>query len=1125
MISADPIPGTHRLTYCLTGAGLQPAECPELTTWFITFPMEEDAFAVRFWVGNMLPTPYRIIAAAFSASDSTNDYVNPTNGAGWRAVTFNADGADWADVDPPGGTRDMVVPIASSGLASGAGYEAYFSDWVSFTPVPPRQGTVRIGMLRVAMPAQAYSQIAGWRHPEWLNTGTPQARWRRDEPERWTANANVNHGRDYAILAMERADHATAPAAVAISTVRALGHGPVVGVQYLSRSRGVVIASSGDSIASGTGTSGAVNDFVTQACAALSTPNRPVVPFKATWGGRAHDSYLYQCQQALAQRPSVLHLQGFSRNGWNGTYQAWATQFANILLVAEEALAIGCRVIISTGVPSGLNPLEVAAYNYRIYPELTKAGFGPFGLLDTASLVCEVDAGLFTGQFLPGLSTDGEHPNDRGHGVLSDAFQVAIRGFAVPGDNRVSLPSNCPTDAVAATATTKPEPHLSEPVHLVSAGKKVTKPLRQLLPFKAVMQDLKPTGDGEESLTLSYSRFKEIIRTFLYYAPFDEAWYLKTHPEIAAAIRAGSVSSCHAHFLWHGYFEGRSPHERYFPEGSPSNFFHVPESYFQILIGAASLADQRHRIAACEAYHNALVEYPDSVHARLELGRLLFQLRRFGESEKILLPLMRPDEKNPAASRLLAEISGHFRQMELRFEFLNAASSTDPRADMVERAMIAYELGQLVICERICKRFQVNSFPDIMKFSAETLEKIRKERAALASLIRSRQGSTPNKANYVEISYHLSRLGWLRLASKLIVPLLSTESGIFEVSDSILIKLAEAIRLVNGREAAISFATDAMLARDTGTLRLYLGRSLYEADRPTEAAQIVSGIAGALHTHESAELLAMIHLRCGEFDQALSICQTGLGLWHFSYWPAEKILTALFETQILRLAEPGRPHRIAIDAIPARLIQFWDKTTPPPDVQAAIDSWRSFNPNFEHTVFSDAGARDYLRRKYGSEIVELFDYCYHPAMRSDFFRVAFLALEGGIYVDADEVCSGSISDFLATYPASEVYLITSSRKDIYLFNGFIACLPAHKLVMLAFDQIVSALRDAKKASYRPNIWETTGPGQISRAVAYTVLSDSAAAASICLIAESDYQDISKTEWMEYKGTAEGNWRV
>ena len=147
MTSVDPIPGTHRLTYCLAGADLQPAACPELTTWFVTFPMEEDAFAMRFWVGNVLPTPYRIIAAAFSASDSTNDYVNPTNGTGWRAVTFNADGADWAEVDPPGGTRNTVVRVASSGLASAAGYEPYFSDWVSFTPVSPLEGSVRIGMV------------------------------------------------------------------------------------------------------------------------------------------------------------------------------------------------------------------------------------------------------------------------------------------------------------------------------------------------------------------------------------------------------------------------------------------------------------------------------------------------------------------------------------------------------------------------------------------------------------------------------------------------------------------------------------------------------------------------------------------------------------------------------------------------------------------------------------------------------------------------------------------------------------------------------------------------------------------------------------------------------------------
>ena len=42
-------------------------------------------------------------------------------------------------------------------------------------------------------------------------------------------------------------------------------------------------------------------------------------------------------------------------------------------------------------------------------------------------------------------------------------------------------------------------------------------------------------------------------------AYFDEAWYCRTFPDVAAALRAGLFASGHAHFLAHGWKEGRPP--------------------------------------------------------------------------------------------------------------------------------------------------------------------------------------------------------------------------------------------------------------------------------------------------------------------------------------------------------------------------------------------------------------------------------------------------------------------------------------------------------------------------------------------------------------------------------------
>ena len=656
---------------------------------------------------------------------------------------------------------------------------------------------------------------------------------------------------------------------------------------------------------------------------------------------------------------------------------------------------------------------------------------------------------------------------------------------------------------------------------------------RPLLSFKALKQQLN-LGDAEEksTVTLSYDDFTHLVRMFLYYAPFDEAWYLESYPEIAKAIQAGNVSSAHSHFLWHGYYEGRTPHKYYHPEGDFRRFLHVPESLFPLVNRAIALVEQRHYRAAEVTFREALKSYPDSVHARLGLGQLMFHQRRFGEAEKTLLPLSKDGDPNPSASMILAEIAGHFRQVGRRFKFLNSTSLDNVRAHQLDRAMMTKDLGYLVECKEICERYLASPEPDVAKFGRETLSAIQGERATAAQIIRSRRTQgLPGVEDldlaqwglYIDLAYHLSRLGRLRTAEKLLVQLKQLTSNVFKLSDERLIRLAETARLVNGLSAAISFMANVVTVRQTDALRLYLAKSLYEAELPNETVTILRGIDDVMRKHECAELLSLAYLRCGTFDHAIEVCKIGLDLWPLSYWPAEKALSALFETKVLALSEieASAPD---LD-IPATLIQFWDKPTPPPDVENAITTWRNSNPDYQHILFSDETARDFIIQSYGEEVAKLFDYCYHPAMRSDFFRLAFLAVRGGIYVDADEICSGSVSAFLRRYPKCEIYLIAASRKDLYLFNGFVACPPLNRFVLTAFRSVVQVVRVAKENSSRPNIWETTGPGQISRAVAEIVMSDPSAADHVCMIAEAEYGDISKTAWMAYKGTVDGNWRV
>jgi hypothetical protein len=56
-----------------------------------------------------------------------------------------------------------------------------------------------------------------------------------------------------------------------------------------------------------------------------------------------------------------------------------------------------------------------------------------------------------------------------------------------------------------------------------------------------------------------WEAFTQALRLFIPLMPFDEAWYCRHYPDVAAAVKCGLIASAHGHFVDYGFFEGRSP--------------------------------------------------------------------------------------------------------------------------------------------------------------------------------------------------------------------------------------------------------------------------------------------------------------------------------------------------------------------------------------------------------------------------------------------------------------------------------------------------------------------------------------------------------------------------------------
>lgn len=78
-----------------------------------------------------------------------------------------------------------------------------------------------------------------------------------------------------------------------------------------------------------------------------------------------------------------------------------------------------------------------------------------------------------------------------------------------------------------------------------------------MLSYSFLMSDGGPhTGHYVE---LQEAKLMELIRLLLLQVDMDEDWYLRANPDVADAIKAGTLRSAREHYVVAGYFENRLP--------------------------------------------------------------------------------------------------------------------------------------------------------------------------------------------------------------------------------------------------------------------------------------------------------------------------------------------------------------------------------------------------------------------------------------------------------------------------------------------------------------------------------------------------------------------------------------
>jgi hypothetical protein len=224
---------------------------------------------------------------------------------------------------------------------------------------------------------------------------------------------------------------------------------------------------------------------------------------------------------------------------------------------------------------------------------------------------------------------------------------------------------------------------------------------------------------------------------------------------------------------------------------------------------------------------------------------------------------------------------------------------------------------------------------------------------------------------------------------------------------------------------------------------------------------------------------------------------------------------------------PDPDAAIPAGPIPRRIVQFWDNPEVPQDVAKLIDGWKQGAPDFTHHLFNDTMAQQFIGDQYGEEALLAYRACEHVAGKSDLFRLAWLAKNGGVYIDADDACVGDLRLLLPAHAG--LVLNWSPGPPPCINNWFVAVRPDHPIIHKMWQEALHNLTETKRHGLRLSPWITTGPGLYTMALLDEVVLADAIPESLTDLSfqrEAQYRvAVSPVHDLEYRKTSDGNWKL
>lgn len=200
--------------------------------------------------------------------------------------------------------------------------------------------------------------------------------------------------------------------------------------------------------------------------------------------------------------------------------------------------------------------------------------------------------------------------------------------------------------------------------------------------------------------------------------------------------------------------------------------------------------------------------------------------------------------------------------------------------------------------------------------------------------------------------------------------------------------------------------------------------------------------------------------------------------------------------------------------IPQTLAHYWEGKRSAP-VERGVRQWATQHPGFAQTVFDAPEAARWLQVN-APDLSALFDRLAQPALRADLFRVAYMAVAGGLFADLDEYPRAPVTPWLKD--ARAVLVIEVGHGTVA--NNFLAARPGLALFRRLHARISARLRQTSS----PYAWWDSGPAQLTLE-AYAASRDPMEAPGMRFLSQADYDARVSTNLPFPHKHGIGHWRT